>query len=62
MFVLQTAAVREFDEVFCDLEPKCQVDADMEGVQPKWPSLSKVIGLATNAYRVHTGPGKFVFP
>ena len=23
----------------------------MEGVQPKWPSLSKVIGLATNTYR-----------
>ena len=51
MFVLQTTTVREFNEVFYDLERKLQVDADMEGVQPKWPSLSKVIGLATNACR-----------
>ena len=42
MFALQTATVREFNEVFYDLERKPQVDADMEGVQPKWPSkLSK---------------------
>ena len=51
MFVLQTTTVREFNEVFYDLERKLQVDADMEGVQPKWPSSSKVMGLATNAYR-----------
>ena len=51
MFALQTTTVREFNEVFCDLERKLQVDADMEGVQPKWPSLSKVIGLATNTCR-----------
>ena len=34
MFVLQTTTVREFNEVFYDLERKLQVDADMEGVQP----------------------------
>ena len=41
MTVLQTAAVDEFNMVFCNLESKLQVNADMEGVQPKWPSLTK---------------------
>ena len=39
MCALQTTTVKEFIEVFCDLEHKLQVDADTEGVQLKWPSL-----------------------
>ena len=49
--VLQTTTVDEFNYIFRDLERDVQVKADMAGVQPSWPSITKVINLATTTHR-----------
>ena len=47
----QTSSVPEFNATFLDEQRKLQVQADKDGVQPVWPSLTVVCRLATVTYR-----------
>ena len=49
--VFQTTTVPEFNEIFHKQALEIQTYADLHGTQPRWPSVTSVINLATNAYR-----------
>ena len=49
--VFQTSSVPEFNDTFRDLARKIQTEADMAGVQPRWPPVTDVCRLATTIYK-----------
>ena len=48
--VFQTSTVPEFNEVFHKQALEIQTRADLCGTQPRWPSVSAVVQLATNTF------------
>jgi hypothetical protein len=59
MEVFTTCTVPEFTEPFHTMITKLQTVADMEGTRPQWPSVSKILNMATNSYHRLKSSGRW---